>query len=173
MPAARLAIVGDGPLRPTLEQTFAGLPVCFTGYLTGGDLAAAYAAADVFVFPAHNETFGNVVAEAMASGLPVVAARSGGVEEQIVPGVTGLLAAAGSQAHFIDCAASLVRDPAWARQLGAHGRAHAEARSWGTVLDGLLDMYAMLTKKPAGMAKERVRSTGRNVQTERNAQCIR
>jgi glycosyltransferase involved in cell wall biosynthesis len=116
VPAARLAIVGDGPLRPTLEQTFAGLPVCFTGYLTGGDLAAAYAAADVFVFPAHNETFGNVVAEVMASGLPVVAARSGGVEEQIVPGVTGLHAAAGSQADFLDCAASLVRDPVWARR---------------------------------------------------------
>ena len=97
VPEARLAIVGDGPMRPALEHMFAGLPVCFTGYLTGADLADAYAAADVFVFPAHNETFDNAVAEAMASGLPVVAARSGGVEEQVVPDVTGLLFAAESQ----------------------------------------------------------------------------
>ena len=79
VPEARLAIVGDGPMRPVLESMFAGHPVRFTGYLTGDELADAYAAADVFVFPSHSETFGNVVLEAMASGLPVVAARSGGV----------------------------------------------------------------------------------------------
>jgi glycosyltransferase involved in cell wall biosynthesis len=78
LPGARLAIVGDGPLRPALERTFADTPTVFTGYLHGRDLASAYAAADIFVFPAANETFGNVVLEAMASGLPVVAARAGG-----------------------------------------------------------------------------------------------
>ncbi|MCX7841324.1 MAG: glycosyltransferase family 1 protein, partial [Anaerolineae bacterium] len=79
LPQARLAIVGDGPLRPSLEKLFAGTPTVFTGYLRGDDLANAYAAADVFVFPSPNETLGNVVLEAMASGLPVVAPRSGGL----------------------------------------------------------------------------------------------
>ena len=71
-PGTRLAIVGDGPARESLEKRFKGSKTVFTGYLHGEDLAAAYASADVFAFPGANETFGNVVIEAMSSGLPVV-----------------------------------------------------------------------------------------------------
>jgi glycosyltransferase involved in cell wall biosynthesis len=74
----RLAIVGDGPAREELEASFVGTNTVFTGFLRGDDLARVYAAADLFTFPSANETLGNVVLEAMASGLPVVAPRSGG-----------------------------------------------------------------------------------------------
>jgi phosphatidylinositol alpha 1,6-mannosyltransferase len=74
----RVALVGDGPDRARLEQLFEGLPVTFVGLLHGADLASAYASGDVFAFPSDTETFGNVVLEAMASGLPVVATSAGG-----------------------------------------------------------------------------------------------
>src|SRR5260221_14192601 len=74
-----LVIVGDGPALKEVQQELAGLPVTFTGYLQGEQLAAAYASADVFAFPSRTETFGQVVLEAMASSLPVVGVRSHGV----------------------------------------------------------------------------------------------
>lgn len=86
-----LAIVGDGPERQLLEDHFKGMNVVFTGFLHGQELAQAYASSDVFVFPSTTETLGLVILEAMASGLPVVAARSGPSCEQIEDGVTGCL----------------------------------------------------------------------------------
>src|SRR5262249_52819858 len=68
-----LVLGGNGPARGDLERSLAGLSVTFTGYLRGEALAEAYASADVFAFPSCTETFGQVVQEAMASGLPVVA----------------------------------------------------------------------------------------------------
>jgi len=144
LPQARLAIVGDGPARSSLEQHFTGTPTVFTGYLQGDDLAGAYAAADVFVFPAANETFGNVVLEAMASSLPVVAARAGGPLDVVVEGVTGLLFDPNDPGALVDAVRRLVDDSTYARQLGSGGRARAKARDWSTVLDGLLDDYATL-----------------------------
>ena len=79
LPNTRLAIVGDGPERENLEAYFAGTRTKFMGYLTGEPLSQAYASADVFVFPSALETFGLVVTEAMAAGLPVVATRVGGI----------------------------------------------------------------------------------------------
>lgn len=76
-----LALVGDGPARGELEQLFAGRPVTFTGTLSGGALAQAYASADIFVFPSTTDTLGLVLLEAMASGLPVVAARTPAAHE--------------------------------------------------------------------------------------------
>lgn len=71
-----LALVGDGPNRAQLEAAFAGLQVTFAGWLDGPDVAAAYASADVFVFPSTTDTLGLAVLEARAAGLPVVASRS-------------------------------------------------------------------------------------------------
>ncbi len=86
-----LALVGDGPYRNELERHFAGTDTVFTGFLHGGELAAAYASADAFIFPSTTETLGLVILEAMASGLPVIAADSGPTREQIEDEVTGLL----------------------------------------------------------------------------------
>src|SRR5260221_12816711 len=73
-----LVIVGDGPAHAEVQQKLAGLPVTFTGYLTGEALATAYASADVFAFPSYTETFGQAVLEAMSSGLPVAGLLSEG-----------------------------------------------------------------------------------------------
>lgn len=75
----RLAMVGSGPHLKQLEAEFAGTPTVFTGYMSGQELAEAYASADVFVFPSTTETLGLVALESMASGVPVVAARAGGI----------------------------------------------------------------------------------------------
>jgi glycosyltransferase involved in cell wall biosynthesis len=71
----------DGPVRSDQEQRFRVTNTIFTAYLTGTPLAQVYASADIFVFPGANDTFGNVVLEARASGLPVVAPKTGGVPD--------------------------------------------------------------------------------------------
>ncbi|MFB5661810.1 glycosyltransferase family 4 protein [Alteribacillus sp. HJP-4] len=86
-----LAIVGDGPHRQALEDHFRDTPTVFTGFMHGEELAKTYASADVFVFPSTTETLGLVIMEAMASGLPLVAAKSGPTCEQIEDERTGLL----------------------------------------------------------------------------------
>lgn len=142
IPRARLAIVGDGPGRPALERIFSDGRTVFTGYLRGDDLARAYAAADVFVFPGANETFGNVVLEAMASGLPVVAARSGGVLDFVTDHVSGLLFNAEDNQALVEAVRAIVTQEDLARRLSVEARAVAESRRWESVLDGLLDDYA-------------------------------
>ena len=86
-----LVVVGDGPALVEMQQELAGLPVTFTGYLSGAELATAYASADIFAFPSRTETFGQVVLEAMASGLPVAGLLSEGVCDLVEHGRTGLL----------------------------------------------------------------------------------
>ncbi|SCV70491.1 BQ2448_1885 [Microbotryum intermedium] len=92
-PACQLVFVGDGPSRPDLENlcTQYGLGAVFMGYRKGEELAAAYASADIFAFPSWTETFGQVVLESLASGLPVVGLRAEGVCDLVEHGRTGLL----------------------------------------------------------------------------------
>ncbi|SJZ65243.1 Glycosyltransferase involved in cell wall bisynthesis [Trichlorobacter thiogenes] len=91
-----LAIIGDGPYREEMEAALVGYPVLFTGYLQGEELQRAYASADLFVFPSATDTFGNVVLEAQASGLPVIVSDAGGPRELMVAGETGLVFSAGN-----------------------------------------------------------------------------
>ncbi|PMB01583.1 glycosyl transferase [Fischerella thermalis CCMEE 5328] len=91
IPAARLALVGDGPHRQALEKHFANTNTHFVGYLVGKELASAFASADAFIFPSRTETLGLVLLEAMAAGCPVVAARSGGIPDIVTDGVNGYL----------------------------------------------------------------------------------
>ncbi|MBN1876354.1 MAG: glycosyltransferase family 1 protein [Anaerolineae bacterium] len=147
LPQVRLALVGDGPLRPALEAQFAGGPAVFTGYLRGNDLAAAYAAADLFTFPSANETFGNVILEAMASGLPVIAPHAGGPVDLIQHGYNGFTFAPQDQADWIAHIRRCVADPALTRQMGRQARISAESRSWEAVFDGLLRDYATLLQE--------------------------
>lgn len=137
----RLVLVGDGPARPALERRLAGLPAQFAGYLRGDELATAYASADMFVFPSDTETFGQVIQEAMASGLPVLAARAGGAIDLVREGSTGALFRPGSAADLISQALHLLDLPGQRAEMGLAGRAVAEARSWDRVMDQLLDHY--------------------------------
>lgn len=141
MPDARLAIVGDGPERTRLEAHYAGKPVHFTGYLHGDELAEAYASADIFTFPGANETLGNVVLEAMASGLPVVAPSSGGVLDHIDDGRTGLLFAPESRASMAGAVRRLQREPALAQRIRTEGLARARSLTWSAEHDRLIERY--------------------------------
>lgn len=141
LPGVHLAIVGDGPARAELEATFAGTGATFTGRLQGTDLASAYAAADVFVFPSDSEAFGNVVLEAMACGLPVVAAAAGGVLDLVQPGSTGALFPAGDRDALTGLVARY-RDAAPLRhEHGLAGLAAARERTWQRQHALLLDQY--------------------------------
>lgn len=93
-----LVVIGDGPYRNEMEQALGRYPALFTGYLQGLELQIAYASADLFVFPSATDTFGNVVLEAQASGLPVIVSDAGGPRELMRAGETGLLFSAGEAA---------------------------------------------------------------------------
>jgi glycosyltransferase involved in cell wall biosynthesis len=110
MPEARLVVVGDGPYRSALERLVPAGTAAFPGFLRGEALARAYASADLFVFPSETETFGNVVVEAQASGLPVVLSGRGAAHEQVQGGVTGLVAEARDHGAFAAAILRLLRD---------------------------------------------------------------
>jgi len=148
LPNARLAIVGDGPSRPKLESLLQGTPTVFTGYLQGQDLSAAYASGDLFVFPSASETFGNVVLEAMASGLPVVAPRAGGPVDHVVDGSNGFLFDPNNVNDLVEITSNLVDRPNYVEQLGVTARAYAESQTWDAILDGLLADYAAVATEP-------------------------
>jgi glycosyltransferase involved in cell wall biosynthesis len=140
-PEARLAIVGDGPSRANLQEKFAGTGTVFTGYLQGEALASAYASGDLFVFTGDKETFGNVVVEAMASGLPVVAPNSGGVTDLVIDGYNGLLYDPSVPGSLVGAARTMLESPSLLKKFGARGRALAEQRTWEITLDELLGHY--------------------------------
>ena len=91
IPGACLALVGDGPYRSQLEKIFENTKTNFIGYLSGEELASAYASGDIFLFPSSTETLGLVLLEAMAAGCPVIGANKGGIPDIINDGINGCL----------------------------------------------------------------------------------
>lgn len=144
VPGARLAIVGDGPARAELEAYFAGTPTTFMGYLTGDELWSAYASADIFVFPSAMETFGLVLIEAMAAGLPVVTSRVGGVDDMVRTGVNGYTFNTGDVRGLIDGVRAVLSDPSKRRVMGRNARLFAETQSWPVMMDELITCYGDL-----------------------------
>lgn len=141
MPEVSLAVVGDGPTRPELERQFRGLPVVFTGYLQGEELANAYTSADAFVFPSTTETLGLVLLEAMASGLPIVAARSAPSMELLDGGKAGLLYTGDDPESLVAVVRRLVADPDLRQRLGEASRQQAGARGWSKPTADLIGFY--------------------------------
>lgn len=139
IPNARLALIGDGPHHKALEQHFAGCPVYMPGFMHGEELAQAYASSDIFVMPSRTETLGLVVIEAMSSGLPVVAARAGGIPELIEDGVSGYLFDQGSQA--LEAVQGLLGSPEKMQAIGKAAREHASHLSWKAATCQLLQQY--------------------------------
>ena len=139
-PATRLVLVGDGPARSDLESA-AGPGVTFLGEERGRRLAAIYASCDVFCFPSSTDTFGQVVLEAAASGLPVVAAAAGGVPELVQDGRTGLLVPPGDVDALVDSIVALVDDAEVRAALGRRGRTNARERTWRRSLWELRDAH--------------------------------
>ncbi len=138
-----LAVVGDGPLRTKLEGVLGG-NATFTGWLKGEDLAAAYASADLFVFPSSVDTSGQVILEAQASGLPVVLCSEGGACENIKPGISGLTAPARNLSGFTRQIEMLLGDHGLRSAMAAEARKSARDRSWEKVFGDLFDTYAEL-----------------------------
>jgi glycosyltransferase involved in cell wall biosynthesis len=152
LPDVSLAIVGDGPVREELEERFRGTPTVFTGYLQGEDLSQAYASADLFVFPSATETFGIVILEAMASGLPVVAVGAGGPIDQVHHDRDGYLSDPQDPADFLAWVKRATADRDRLHQMGEAARVYAETQTWEAVLDDLMDLYAELVTHAAAKA---------------------
>jgi glycosyltransferase involved in cell wall biosynthesis len=129
----KLILVGDGPQRASLQQQ---LPdAIFCGLQRGEELAAHYASGDLFVFPSLSETFGNVVLEAMASGLGVVAFDQAAAGQHIRHGHNGALAVAEDQQGFIDAASWLLTDRESLRRVRLNARQHASRQGWPAIVE--------------------------------------
>ncbi|MBB6734168.1 glycosyltransferase family 4 protein [Cohnella zeiphila] len=139
-PGICLALVGDGPHRAHLENYFQGTNTVFTGFLHGEELAKAYASADLFVFPSTTETLGLVILEAMASGVPIVAGRSGPTCEQIEDGVTGLLFDADRPGGLAEAVARLT-DETVRERIAAQAYGAVQRLGWSEPSAQLLGYY--------------------------------
>ncbi len=132
---ANLVIVGNGPQQNELKRKYHQKEILFTGYLTGSRLAAAYASADAFVFPSTSDTFGNVVLEAQASGLPAVVTDRGGPQEIIVSGETGFVVDLERPDALTDAMITLADDPELCRQMRDRAIEHARRSGWDQVFE--------------------------------------
>jgi glycosyltransferase involved in cell wall biosynthesis len=141
VPGVRLAMVGGGPSHEQLRRHFRGTPTSFPGFLRGEELVDAYRAADVFLFPSTTETFGLVALEAMACGVPVIAANTGGVLDIIKDGENGLLFNPERPEEIGALVRRLRQEPGLREQLAGTGLSHARGRSWQATMDQLIDYY--------------------------------
>jgi glycosyltransferase involved in cell wall biosynthesis len=132
---AYCVLVGDGPELARLRALHPGF--IFTGAKIGEELARHYASADYFVFPSLTETFGNVVLEAMASALPVVAFDYAAAHEHIRNWKNGVLVPTSDRTGFIDATVAAASDRDRLQRMGAQARASAESLSWDRVIGGV------------------------------------
>ncbi|MBA2667239.1 MAG: glycosyltransferase family 1 protein [Trueperaceae bacterium] len=139
----RLAFVGSGPAEAALKARFAGTRTVFTGYMSGDELASAYASADVFAFPSDTETLGFGAMESMAAGVPPVGARAGGLPDVIDHERNGLLFTPGDLGDLTDQLRRVLSDHALRERLAARGRSDMEACSWRDATESLVSMYRL------------------------------
>ena len=135
----KLLVVGDGPARERFEAQVPG--AIFTGFLDGDTLPRAYASADMLLNPSITETFGNINLEAMASGIPVVAAVATGSNCLITDGENGRLVPADDIGAFADALALYLTNPAARAAAAAQGMKRAAAYDWDTINGAVLDCY--------------------------------
>ncbi len=139
-----LIVVGEGPYMPTMQEGLQGLPTTFTGYLTGEELAQAYASSDIFVFPSTVDTMGIALLEAQASGLPVIVTDKAGPSENMIDGKTGFVVKAdGDQTAdgFIDKTLHLCENANLRRDMRQNARAYALNRSFENSFSTFWDNY--------------------------------
>lgn len=145
-----LVITGEGPMLENFRNDCPG-NVIFTGYKHGDELSEIYASSDIFVFPSTTETFGNVVLEAMASGLPVIGAASGGVKDNLINGYNGSSCEPRDTDAFTKATIKLIDNKLLRVAMGYNARQHALQKSWGKVFDKLISDYERcLRKQPKG-----------------------
>jgi glycosyltransferase involved in cell wall biosynthesis/predicted metal-dependent phosphoesterase TrpH len=153
-PRLHLVLAGGGPEADALRERL-GETATFLGWLSGQDLARAYASADAFLFASQTDTFGQVILEAQASGLPVLAVDEGGPRSLITHGETGLLAPADPQALASELL-TLTRTPLLAERLRKSALATVSERTWERSLERLADGYrsALLRTSESGRARD-------------------
>ena len=133
----RFLIVGHGAEEPWLRKH---LPRAeFTGVLKGETLATAYANMDLFVFPSHTDTFGNVVLEALSCGVPAIVTPDGGPATIVCDGVTGRIV---PDEGFAGAIAAILEDPALHDRMRQSARSYAVTASWDSVFEGVYSGYA-------------------------------
>ncbi|MGE4426700.1 MAG: glycosyltransferase [Solirubrobacteraceae bacterium] len=149
-PRLHLLLAGGGPEEQLLRDRL-GEHVTFLGWLDGDALADAYANADAFLFPSRTDTFGQVILEAQASGLPVVAVDEGGPRSLIDDEIDGLLRPADAD-RLAEAVVGILEDPGWAALLAAGGQESAGERTWEASFGRLADGYR--TALAAGTLRE-------------------
>jgi glycosyltransferase involved in cell wall biosynthesis len=135
----KLVIIGDGPMRKELEEKLPNAH--FTGYLKGEPLSRWYASSDIFVFPSTTETFGNVVMEAFASGLPVIGVNKGGVADLISSGKNGLLSPANNPVDLAFNIKMLLNNTALRNYMSNQAQQYANQHSWDAINGKLMSSY--------------------------------
>ena len=140
---AKLTVVGDGPYREEMQQKCP--QAIFTGFLKGEDLSRAYASADIFAFPSATDTFGNVVLEAMSSGLAAIVTDKMGPKELIDHGQTGFVAC--DDEDFRAKLNLLIRDEPLRKKMGRNARQYALSRNWNTIFKKLFADYQKIAQQ--------------------------
>ncbi len=131
-PRTRFVLVGDGPFRAKLQERYPDF--IYAGTRRGEELAAYYASADVFIFPSVTETFGNVVTEALASGLVVIGYDYAAVRQHVREGVNGFVAKFDDRSAFLEMAGKVIKNRADWVPLRTAARATGQSISWETVV---------------------------------------
>jgi glycosyltransferase involved in cell wall biosynthesis len=133
----RILVVGDGGEVGWLKAHLKNGE--FTGILRGEQLAKAYASMDLFLFPSRTDTFGNVIQEAAASGVPSVVTDEGGPKHLVVPGITGYIA--GTNVEFVEMAVEMTRDRARLQKMGAAARENVMGCTWDAAFEMTYEAY--------------------------------
>ncbi|NLO10402.1 MAG: glycosyltransferase family 1 protein [Clostridiales bacterium] len=136
-----LVITGDGPYLDKCKETFPEDTI-YTGFLKGTELAKMYASCDIFVCPSSTETFGNVILEAMASGLGVIGAGAGGIKEIIDDRYNGLKFIPKYTDGLEECMIELIEDKNLKEHVVNNGLAYAKNRTWNKIIDDLINIYS-------------------------------
>jgi glycosyltransferase involved in cell wall biosynthesis len=153
-PRLHLVLAGGGPEEDHLCRRV-GERAAFLGWLGGEELDRAYASADIFVFPSRTDTYGQVIVEAQASGLPVVAVAEGGPRSLIEHGETGLLAPADADA-LADRLLSLVHDKLLGERIRRNALAAVRGRTWEASLEQLAQGYRGVLDRSSGSAERQI-----------------
>ena len=143
----KVLVIGDGPARQWFEEQIPG--AIFVGHQEGGDLARALASADVFFNPSITEAFGNVTLEAMACGLPVVAAVATGATSLVRDGETGTLVEPRDIDGYADALADYAREPDLRRRHGSAGLAFAGTMDWDRINGAVMKVYQRVIERRA------------------------